>query len=61
VLGVPALTGLVVLPAVAVSHGLRYWVRPAQRLALEEAWVRRFEDHLFAVAVTARRRAVFED
>jgi len=41
-----ALFAAVLFPAFSVQFALRYWVRPAQRLSLEEAWSARFDEHL---------------
>jgi hypothetical protein len=41
--------GALILPALAVQYALRYWVRPAQRELLEDAWSARFEEHLRAL------------
>jgi hypothetical protein len=47
VLFVALLAGVtVLLPAFYLQFALSYWFRPAERLSLEEAWARRFEDVL---------------
>lgn len=47
--------GALILPAFAVQYALRYWVRPAQRELLDEAWSVRFEDQLRALASSVQQ------
>ena len=47
--------GALILPVLAVQYALRYWVRPAQRELIEDAWSVRFEDQLRALASSVQQ------